>query len=50
MQQQCEFGLELLRKRRIEALVICGSWLSDRPLETVGWTREWIQKVGMQRV
>jgi hypothetical protein len=49
-QQQCEFGLEWLRKRRIEAMVICGSWLSDRPLETVGWTRDWIQKVGMQRV
>jgi hypothetical protein len=50
MQQQCEFGLEWLRKKRIEAMVICGSWLSDRPLEAVDWTRQWIKKVGMEKV
>ncbi|MCZ2079484.1 MAG: hypothetical protein LC130_31335 [Bryobacterales bacterium] len=50
MKRQCEFGLEWLRKGRIEAMVICGSWLCDRPLETVGWTRRWIRETGKQKL
>jgi hypothetical protein len=50
MQQQCELGLEWLRKGRIEAMIFCGSWLCDRGLETVDWTRQWIKKVGGQKV
>lgn len=49
MQQQCEFGREWIKQRRIEGMVICGSWLCDRPLETVGWTRQWISKVGSEQ-
>jgi len=50
MQHQCKLGLEWLQKGEIEAMVFCGSWLCDRGLETVSWTRQWIQQVGKQRV
>jgi hypothetical protein len=50
MQHQCELGLRWLRQGRIEAMVFCGSWLCDRGLETVEWTRQWIQRVGSQKV
>jgi hypothetical protein len=50
MQHQCELGLEWLRQGRIEAMVFCGSWLCDRGLETVDWTRRWIQRVGGQKL
>ncbi|HWB97463.1 MAG TPA: hypothetical protein VG672_12190 [Bryobacteraceae bacterium] len=46
MEQQCETGLKLLRQGRIEGIIFCGSWLCDRGLETVDWTRRWIHKVG----
>ncbi|HXJ37804.1 MAG TPA: hypothetical protein VNH18_00925, partial [Bryobacteraceae bacterium] len=49
MRSQCETGLQLLHEGRIEAMIFCGSWLCDRGLETVSWTREWIQQVGKQR-
>jgi hypothetical protein len=50
MRSQCEAGLQLLREGRIEAMIFCGSWLCDRGLETVRWTREWIQQVGQSRL
>jgi len=50
MQHQCELGLEWLRTGRIEAMVFCGSWLCDRGLEPVDWTRQWIRRVGGQKV
>lgn len=50
MKSQCEIGLDLVKKGQCEALVFCGSWLCDRGLETVAWTRDWIQKVGSQKV
>ena len=46
MQHQCELGLQWLRQGRVEALVFCGSWLCDRGLEAVDWTRQWIRRVG----
>lgn len=50
MEQQCELGLKLLRQRRLEGIVFCGSWLCDRGLETVDWTRRWIHKVGDEKI
>ncbi len=50
MEQQCELGLEWLRAGRIEAMIFCGSWLCDRGLEPVAWTREWIQRVGSEKL
>ena len=48
MKSQCETGLQLLKQGHIEAMVFCGSWLCDRGLETVSWTRNWIQQVGRE--
>jgi hypothetical protein len=50
MKSQCETGLQLLKQGQIEAMVFCGSWLCDRGLETVSWTRHWIQEVGRERL
>jgi hypothetical protein len=50
MQEQCETGLKWLRQGRIEGIVFCGSWLCDRGLEAVDWTRQWIHKVGPQKL
>lgn len=50
MEQQCELGLEWLLAGRIEAMIFCGSWLCDRGLESVAWTREWIQRVGSAKL
>ncbi len=50
MQRQCELGLQWLRQGRIEAMVFCGNWLCDRGLDTVEWTRQWIRRVGDQKV
>ncbi len=50
MKSQSELGLEWLRSGRIESMIFCGSWLCDRGLESVAWTRDWIRKVGDQKV
>jgi len=50
MKNQCEIGLELLKQGQLESLVFCGSWLCDRGLETVDWTRQWIKQVGSQKI
>ncbi len=50
MEHQCETGLQWLREGAIKGMVFCGSWLCDRGLETVEWTREWIRKVGDERI
>ncbi len=46
MQQQCELGFQWLQEGRVEGVIFCGSWLCDRGLETVEWTRKWIERVG----
>jgi len=46
MQQQCEFGLEALRQKRIEGMMFLSNGVMDVGFEAVDWTREWIQKVG----
>jgi hypothetical protein len=50
MRRQCELGLEWLQQGRIEAMIFCGSWMCDRGLDTVAWTREWIRRVGGQKL
>jgi len=50
MEQQCGYGLEWLEKGRIEAMVFAASWLCDRDLDAVEWTRKWIRKVGNQKL
>ena len=50
MKEQCEFGLEALRKGRVESLVFLGSYLCDQDWAAVEWTREWIARVADQPV
>ena len=46
MQKQCELGLKWLKQGRIEDMIFLATNLCDLNLETVEWTRRWIDKVG----
>lgn len=46
MEQQCEIGLRLLKKKRIEGIIFLSNTVADLGFESVEWTRNWIQKVG----
>src|SRR5439155_21787902 len=50
MQHQCGLGLEWLQRGRIEGMIFLASCLCDLELEAVEWTRDWIAKVGDQRL
>jgi hypothetical protein len=50
MKRQSELGLKYLRGGQIESMIFCGSWMCDRGVDTVEWTRDWIRKVGDQKV
>jgi len=45
MEKQCALGLEWLRAGRIREIVFLASCLCDLELETVEWTRAWIDRV-----
>ena len=49
-QEQCELGLEWLKQGRIDGMIFLASCICDLDLETVEWTRKWIQKVGDQEL
>ena len=46
MRQQCEFGLEALKQKRIEGMMFLSNGVMDVGFEAAEWTREWIQRVG----
>ncbi|MDD2455295.1 MAG: hypothetical protein PHE10_03085 [Kiritimatiellae bacterium] len=46
MRQQCEFGLEALKQKRIEGMMFLSNGVMDVGFEAVEWTRKWIQQVG----
>lgn len=48
MERQCEVGLEWLHEGRIDGMIFLASCIGDLGLETVEWTRRWIEKVGGQ--
>ena len=50
MEEQCELGLEWLKQGRIDGMIFLASCICDLDLETVEWTRKWIQKVGDQEL
>ena len=50
MQHQCGIGLEWLKKGRIEGIIFLASCICDLELEAVEWTRNWIAKVGNERI
>jgi hypothetical protein len=50
MQHQCEQGLQWLHQGKIEGMIFLASCNCDLNLETVEWTRNWVRKVGDQRL
>ncbi|MBI2190487.1 MAG: hypothetical protein HYU36_00715 [Planctomycetes bacterium] len=50
MKLQCDRGLEWLRSGRIEGMIFLASCIADLDLEAVEWTRDWIARVGEERV
>jgi hypothetical protein len=50
VRHQCELGRDWLRQGRIEGMIFLASCLCDLELEAVEWTRNWIARVGEQRV
>ncbi|PIX76600.1 MAG: hypothetical protein COZ37_07030 [bacterium (Candidatus Ratteibacteria) CG_4_10_14_3_um_filter_41_18] len=46
MQKQCNLGLRWLRQGRIEGMIFLASCICDLGLESVEWTRRWIQEMG----
>jgi len=50
MRQQCEFGLQALKDKRIEGMMFLSNGVMDVGFEAVEWTREWIQKVGDMQI
>lgn len=50
MQQQCNLGLEWLKQGRIEGIIFLGSCICDLNLDAVEWTRNWIKKVGDEKL
>jgi len=50
MEKQCQLGLRWLQEKRIEGMLFCSSSICDLGLETVEWTRKWIQKVGEKKL
>lgn len=50
MKHQCQLGLEWLKKGRIKGMIFLSNNICDMDLETVEWTRRWIQQVGDERI
>jgi hypothetical protein len=50
MQHQAEQGLKWLQDGRIHGMIFLASCICDLGLETVEWTREWIQEVGGRKL
>jgi len=46
MEQQCQLGLQWLRRGRINGIIFLASCICDLELETVEYTRRWIREVG----
>lgn len=50
MQQQCDWGLKWLKQGRIDGMIFLASCICDLNLEAVEWTRNWIAKVGKEKL
>jgi len=50
MQHQCELGLKWLRERRISDMIFLSNNVLDVGLPSADFTRNWIQKVGHQKL
>jgi hypothetical protein len=49
MRKQCEIGLKWLRQGRIDGIIIYGTAM-DLGWASVDWAREWIQRVGEEKL
>ena len=50
MKKQSELGLKWLKAGEIEGMVFLGTNIMDKNLKTVEWTREWIKRVGDEKL
>jgi len=50
MKMQCETGLKWLKEDRIDGMIFLASCICDLELEAVEWTRQWISKVGGEKM
>ena len=50
MQRQCELGLQWMKKGDIQGMIFLAANICDLDLETVEWSREWIKKVGSEKL
>lgn len=50
MERQCELGLKWLREGRVEGLILLSTSICDLGLETVEWSRRWIEAVGDEQL
>jgi len=50
MKKQCELGLKWLKSGEIEGMIFLGTNICDLNIEAVKWTKEWIAKVGDEKL
>ena len=50
MEHQCELGLKWLRAGEIEGMIFLCNNIMDKNLKAVEWTREWITRVGDEKL
>lgn len=50
IKHQSEVALKLLKQGRIEGVIFVASCICDLELEAVEWTREWIKRVGDEKL
>jgi len=50
MQTQCEWGLKQLKAKKLEGIIFLANTVADLGFESAEWTRDWIKKVGDQKV
>ncbi len=50
MEHQCNLGLKWLKEGTIEGMIFLATCICDLDLETVEWTRKWIEQVGNEEL
>lgn len=50
MEKQCDLGLRWLKDGRIDGMIFLASCICDLDIETVEWTRRWVEQAGHQQL
>ena len=50
MKFQCELALEWIQAGRLDGMIFEGSNVCDFGFDSVEWSREWIRKVGDEKL